>query len=96
MSLNLIAFLTGLFLIAIGLLWLGHKLRRRSHRAQRVFWGGIVGYCIAGLLAVIGGMIPPEAWASGDTIRGLVGFWGMIVVPILGGVGTGLIANHRN
>jgi len=96
MSLNLIAFLTGLFVIPIWLLWLGHKLRRRSRRGRRVFWGAVVGYCIAGTLAVIGGMIPPEAWVSGETIRGLVGYWGMLVVPVLGAVGAGLIADRQN
>ncbi len=35
----MIVFLTGLFLVPIPLLWLGYKLRRRSRRAQRVFWG---------------------------------------------------------
>lgn len=92
MSLNLIVFLTGLFGVPIWLLWLGHRLRRRPARAQRVFWGGAAGYCIAGTLAVIGGMVPPEAWVSGATLRGLVGFWGMLVVPVLGAAAAGLSA----
>lgn len=91
MSLNLVAFLAGLFVVPIVLLWLGYRLRRRSPRARRAFWGGVVGYCIAGTLAVIGGMIPPEAWGSGETMRGLVGFWGMLVLPVIGAVVATLI-----
>lgn len=95
MSLNLIAFLTGLFVVPIWLLLLGHKLRRRSRRAQRVFWGGVVGYCVAGTLAVIGGMIPPEAWVPGETIRGLIGYWAMLVGPVFGAVRAGLFVDQR-
>lgn len=84
MNLNLAAFLSGLFLVPIALLWLGHRFRRRSAPAQQAFWGGVVGYCIAGTVAVIGGMIPPEAWVPGETVRGFIGYWGMLIVPTFG------------
>jgi hypothetical protein len=86
MSLNLAAFLLGLFIVPIVLLAMGHKLRRRSTRVQKAFWGGVFGYCVAGTAAVIYGMIPPENWVEGETARGFIGFWGMLVLPILGSV----------
>jgi hypothetical protein len=92
MSLGLVVFFAGLFVVPIALLALGHKLRRRSPRTQRAFWGGVTGYCVAGTLAVVGGMIPPESWTPDETVRGLVGLWGMLVLPVIGAVGAVLTA----
>jgi hypothetical protein len=84
MSTGLLVFLLGLFGVPLLLLWYGHRLRRRSARGQSVFWGAIVGHCVAAILAVVWGMIPPEAWTSGDTARGFAGLWGLLVFPVTG------------
>ena len=85
MSLNLVAFLVGLFVVPVALLSLGHRLRRRSARAQRAFWGAMVGHITAAILAVTVGMIPPETWTSSETLRGFGGFWALFVFPVFGG-----------
>lgn len=84
MSVHFVAFLIGLFGVPIALLAYGHRLRRRTDRQQRVFWGAVVGHCVAGVLAVVWGMIPPEEWTSGETARGLAGYWALFVLPAAG------------
>ncbi len=86
MSLNLVALLLGLFGVPVALLWLGHRLRKRNPLRSRIFWGGVGGHCVAACLAVTLGMIPPEAWSSGDAARGFAVFWTLLVFPVLGGL----------
>ena len=86
MSLNLVAFLAGLFGVPIALLALGHRLRRRGLRARAVFRGAIIGHCVAGTLAVVWGMIPPEAWEPGEAARGFAGYWSLLLFPVIGGL----------
>lgn len=84
MSIGTVAFLLGLFGVPLALLAGAHKLRRRSERAQRAFWGAAVGHCIAALAAVTWGMIPPEAWIEGEVARGFAGLWALLVLPLIG------------
>lgn len=84
MSIQMVVFLLGLFGVPIVLLLGGHRLRRRSRRAHRTFWGAVIGHCIAGTLAVSWGMVPPEAWTSDETARGFVGLWSLLVFPVAG------------
>lgn len=93
MSIGLLALLAGLFVIPAFLLYLGHRLRRRSRRARAVFWGALFGYILAGLVAVVYSMIPPEAWTSGDVTRGFFGFYGMLAGGLLGAL-VGLLASR--
>jgi hypothetical protein len=93
MNLGLTVFLIGLFLVPIALLWWGHRLRRLDPRPRRAFWGAIIGHCVAGTLAVTFGMIPPEAWTAGDTMRGFFGLWALLLLPLLGGI-TGALTNR--
>lgn len=86
MNPGLLVFLVGLYLVPIVLLWWGHRLRRLPPRYRAAFWGAIVGHCVAGLLAVTLGMIPPEAWTEGETIRGFFGLWALFVLPVAGGI----------
>jgi hypothetical protein len=84
-SLDLVVFLLGLFGVPVALLVLGHRVRKRSPRMQHAFLGAFVGHCIAGTLAVVWGMIPPDAWTPDETARGFAGLWSLLVFPIAGG-----------
>ena len=94
MSLNIIVFLVGLFGVPIALLAIGHKLRRRSPRTKAVFRGAIIGHCIAGTVAVIWGMIPPEAWEPTESARGFAGLWSLLLLPVLGALLFALRTRH--
>ena len=86
MSLGIVAFLIGLFGVPIALLVYGHRLRRRTPRQRAIFWGAVTGHCIAGTLAVVWGMIPPEAWTPEESARGFAGLWSLLLLPVLGAV----------
>ena len=84
MSSSLVVFVVGLFGVPIALLMLGHRLRRRSPRARAIFVGAVIGHCVAGAVAVVWGMLPPESWEPNEIARGFAGLWGLLVFPILG------------
>ena len=84
MTIGLLVFLVGLFVVPILLLWYGHRLRRRSPRGRTMFWGAVIGHCIAIVLAVVLGMIPPEAWTADEPGRGFAGFGSLVVLPLAG------------
>lgn len=84
-ALHVLVLLAGLFLVPVVLLWRGHRLRRQSGRFRGAFWGAITGHCIAATVALIASMIPPEAWTSADVARGVLGLWGLFLLPVLGG-----------
>src|SRR5687768_11270789 len=95
MNAGLAALLAGLFIVPVALLYLGHRLRRRSRRARAVFWGALIGHTLGALFATWYSMIPPEVWTSSDTTRGFFGFYGMLVMSIVGGL-IGLLASTKN
>ena len=95
MNSGLAAMLAGLFIVPVALLYLGHRLRRRSRRARAIFWGALIGHTLGALFATWYSMIPPEVWTSSDTTRGFFGFYGMLVMSIVGGL-IGLVAGSRN
>jgi hypothetical protein len=78
------ALLVGLFVIPLGLLALGHRLRRRTPVQRSIFWGGLVGYLIGSLAALWVGMVPAAEWSGTDTVRGLLGYWGLVLGPLVG------------
>lgn len=84
MTLPLIVLLAGLFVIPAVLLMVGHRLRRRSAHVQSAFWGAIFAHIIASLAVVAFSMIPPEAWQTTDSLRGAIGFWSLLVAPVVG------------
>lgn len=76
--------LLGLFLMPLVFLALGHKWRKRSPRQRAAFWGGLTGYLFAACAALWVGMTPAAEWSAGDTVRGAVGYWSLLVAPALG------------
>lgn len=58
------ALLTGLFVAPALLLWLGHRLRRRSALARRVFWGGVTGHTLGMLVTLVAAHYPPVFWGG--------------------------------
>jgi hypothetical protein len=90
MSIGIAVFLAGLFGVPLVLLSWGRRVRRLDRRRRRAFWGAIVGHCVAAVLAVTLGMIPPEAWTEQETVRGVFGLWGLLLLPIAGGIAGAL------
>jgi hypothetical protein len=84
MNVGMTALLLGLFIVPLLLLYLGHRLRRRSRRARGMFWGALVGHTAGALFATWYSMIPPEAWTSSDTTRGFFGLYGMLAGSLIG------------
>lgn len=93
MTLHVAVFLVGLFGVPLALLAYGHRLRRRSPRGRSAFWGALLGHCFALVLVMVLGMIPPESWTADDTVRGFIGFWSLLVFPLVGAVIS--LAMHR-
>jgi hypothetical protein len=96
MSAGLAAFLLGLFVVPVALLTVGHRLRRRRPEVRGMFWGAVVGHCVAGLLGVVLGMIPPEAWTAEERVRGFAGLWSLLVFPVVGAIAGRLMNRHTD
>ena len=84
MTAGRLALLLGLFGVPVVLLWAGHRMRRRSPRWHSAFWGAVIAHVLAGLVATAVSMIPPEEWRPEHVWRGLLGFWTLLVAPLLG------------
>ena len=95
MDLDRLAFLLGIFVVPLALLAMGHRFARRSPRVRGAFWGALIAYGIAGTAALWVSMSPAAEWAGSDVMRGLLGFWGMLVAPLLGGALGALRAPGR-
>jgi hypothetical protein len=95
MNAGLIVFLIGLFGVPLALLWAGQHLRRRSPRHRAVFWGAVIGHCVAGSVALVWGMIPPEAWTPDERLRGFAGLWSLGVFPLFGAL-VGAVVPRRS
>jgi hypothetical protein len=62
-----------------------------------VFWGAVIGHWVAGCTAITFAMIPPEAWTSGEVLRGFFGYWSLLVFPVVGAaIGAGISSHARN
>jgi hypothetical protein len=85
MSFAGIGLLLGLFLVPAVLLQLGHRLRHRTPRERRIFWGGLVGHSGGALISTIALMAPPVMWADG-TLRLFAAHWAMVVCALLGAI----------
>jgi hypothetical protein len=84
MTPGLAAMLAGVFVIPGLLLWGGHRLRRRSPRWRAAFWGALIAHSLFAPAAMVAAMVPPVEWSAADTVRGLFGFWSLLVAPIVG------------
>ncbi len=96
MTPGILVFLVGLYVLPLGLLIWGHRHRRLSPRSRRAFWGAILGHCIAGTVAMIVGMVEPQEWTAGDTLRGFLGLWSLLVFPLIGALGAWVSAPARS
>jgi L-cystine uptake protein TcyP (sodium:dicarboxylate symporter family) len=74
-----IALLTGLFIAPAVLLVLGHRMRERSDRSKRMFWGGVIGHSIGLAIAMLVMMTPPVWWADTESARTFTVHWSMLV-----------------
>ena len=88
----IVAFLLGLYVLPLGLLWLGHHLKKRSPRAKAAFWGAVIGQCMAGTLALVAGLMLPEEWTAQEQLRGFLGLWSLLIFPVAGGLTGALTA----
>jgi hypothetical protein len=87
-SVGLVALMVGLFAVPLALLALGHRLRRRSASQRTLFWGALAGYSVAGCAVLIVAMIPAQYWSGENTVRGAIGWWGLIAGPAVGGTAS--------
>lgn len=78
------AMLLGTFAVPALLLWAGHRLRRRPPRWRAAFWGALIAHVVAVPIAVVAAMIPAAEWAPTDTVRGALGFWLLLIAPVVG------------
>lgn len=92
MTIGLLAMLLGVFGVPFALVWIGHRLRRRTPAIRGAFWGALVAHVAIAPIALIAGMRPAAAWAPTDVLRGALGFWSLLVGPLLGGIVGALLA----
>lgn len=90
------AMLVGILVVPAGLLWMGHRLRRRARAWRAAFWGALAGHVAATVAGLTFGMVPPEEWSSTDFVRGAGAFWSFIVLPLLGGVAAWAVDGRRS
>jgi len=93
---GLAAMLAGVFLVPTVLVWAGHRLRRRPARWRGAFWGGLIGHVLAIPVASVAAMMPAAEWASTDTVRGLLGFWLLLLAPLAGALVGSLLPRRDN
>ena len=84
MNVHQVALLLGLFVVPLLALALGHRLARRGPLARNVFWGLVAGHTVAALAASTVAMTEPEFWGAADLWRGIIGYWGMLLLPLAG------------
>jgi hypothetical protein len=78
----IVGLLAGLFLVPLVLLWLGHRLRRRTPGERGVFWGATIGHSLGILATLTAVHYPPVLWTEGW--RAVAVHWSMVVGALLG------------
>jgi hypothetical protein len=74
-----LALLAGLFILPVVLLTLGHRMRDRSARTKRLFWGGVIGHAIGIVVTMVVMMSPPVWWADTESVRTFAVHWAMVL-----------------
>ena len=85
-----LAFLIGIVAVPAALLWLGHRLRDRTPRLRRVFWGAVIGHSAALIIAIVALHFPPVMWQSSG--RMLLALWSLLLGAVLGGLAGAMSA----
>ncbi len=85
-TLHQVVLVLGLFGIPLALLMAGHRIKRSSPRRQRVFWGAVTGHLFAAAAALAVSLAPPIGWLPTDTLRGALGIWSLVALPLAGAV----------
>lgn len=80
------ALLGGLFVAPALLLWLGHRLRRRSARFRGAFWGGVIGHSLGVAITLFATHYPPVFW-GGEGWRAVA-----VHASMLAGAAAGAVA----
>lgn len=96
MTLGLLAMLLGVFVVPVLLLRLGHRLRRRTARQHRIFWGALTGHLVSMPIAMLAAMLPPAEWSPADVVRGALGLWFPLVAPLIGAALGAVLAGRRS
>ncbi len=81
----------GLFGVPIVLLALGHRIKRTTTRRQRIFWGALGGHMLASVLAIGASLVPPIGWLPSDALRGALGVWSLVLLPLAGALIASLL-----
>ena len=79
-----VALLAGLFLAPAILLAVSHRLRERSDRGKRAFWGGVIGHIAGMCIASLAMFAPPVWWQGGPQLRDLIVHWAMLIAFLAG------------
>ena len=88
-----LALLLGMFVVPAVLLWLGHHLRSRSQVKRAAFWGGVIGYSAAMLVAIVALHYPPVLWSSNGRV--FIACWLMLVGGVMGALIGGLRGKRK-
>lgn len=89
----MVMLLAGFFIAPALLLWLGHGLRRRTARARRAFWGGVIGHSLGMLVTLIAAHSPANPWSEGGWRSAAV--HGAMLAGALLGAALGAMAGSR-
>jgi hypothetical protein len=89
------AMLLGAVVVPAVLLVAGHRLRRRPPGWRVAFWGALLGHVLAVPVAVTAAVWPPVTWAPTDLLRGALGLWALLVLPVVGGAAGALAGRAR-
>ncbi|HEY0970006.1 MAG TPA: hypothetical protein VGE02_03405 [Gemmatimonadales bacterium] len=84
MNIHQLALLLGVFVVPLVALAIGHRLARRGPLARNVFWGLVAGHTVAALAAATVAMTEPAFWVAADFWRGVIGYWSMLLLPLVG------------
>ena len=86
MTVHLAAWLFGALGVPFALVWLGQDYRSTSPRRRRVFWGGVLGWCVGILAAGAVMLAPPVPWDASGPVRTLLVHHALVTGTLVGAV----------